>query len=241
MPVRPRVTGQGEAQQPVASIAPQVSPLTVDAGGTETFQADRALHAMLARLTGGISPAALLLAYTDWLSHLASSPQRQMEIAQEAQVDSQALRRSRAALLLARAGTVVVDQAAAAGPAVRPAGVGTAAVQSDGAGLPAQPAVVAQRHHRRARRVAAERGDRRVFDPADARRAVALQFRRDQSGGAAESVRERRREFRARLAELVQRLGARDVGGPWSGRDRRFRRRQRPSRRRPARSCSATI
>ncbi len=37
----------------------------------ETYQADRALHAMLARLSGGISPAALLLAYTDWLSHLA--------------------------------------------------------------------------------------------------------------------------------------------------------------------------
>ena len=35
-------------------------------------------------LTGGISPAALLLAYTDWLSHLAASPQRQIEISQEA-------------------------------------------------------------------------------------------------------------------------------------------------------------
>jgi polyhydroxyalkanoate synthase len=39
---------------------------------------------MLARLTGGISPIALLLAYTDWLSHLATSPQRQMEISQDA-------------------------------------------------------------------------------------------------------------------------------------------------------------
>ena len=43
---------------------------------------------MLARLSGGISPAALLLAYTDWLSHLAASPQRQIEIAQEALVDT---------------------------------------------------------------------------------------------------------------------------------------------------------
>ena len=34
--------------------------------------------------TGGISPVALLLAYTDWLSHLAASPQRQLEISQEA-------------------------------------------------------------------------------------------------------------------------------------------------------------
>jgi polyhydroxyalkanoate synthase len=50
----------------------------------EAYQADRAFHAMLARATGGISPAALLLAYTDWLSHLVAAPQRQMEISQDA-------------------------------------------------------------------------------------------------------------------------------------------------------------
>jgi polyhydroxyalkanoate synthase len=38
---------------------------------------------MLARLTGGISPVALSLAYMDWASHLAAAPQRQMEIARE--------------------------------------------------------------------------------------------------------------------------------------------------------------
>src|SRR6185436_230111 len=86
-PARPHVAGQGEARQPAVPIERQVSsPLTE---GAETYQADRALHAMLARLTGGISPAALLLAYTDWLSHLAASPQRQIEIAQEALIDSQ--------------------------------------------------------------------------------------------------------------------------------------------------------
>jgi polyhydroxyalkanoate synthase len=50
----------------------------------EARPADRAFHAMLARATGGLSPAALLLAYIDWLSHLAASPQRQMEISQDA-------------------------------------------------------------------------------------------------------------------------------------------------------------
>lgn len=50
----------------------------------ESHPADRAFHAALARLSGGISPIALLLAYTDWLSHLAASPQRQLEISQEA-------------------------------------------------------------------------------------------------------------------------------------------------------------
>jgi polyhydroxyalkanoate synthase len=51
---------------------------------TETYQVDRAFHAMLARLTGGISPVALSLAYIDWASHLMAAPQRQMEIGQDA-------------------------------------------------------------------------------------------------------------------------------------------------------------
>ena len=50
----------------------------------EPYQADRAFHAMLARLTGGLSPVALSLAYMDWASHLAAAPQRQMEISQDA-------------------------------------------------------------------------------------------------------------------------------------------------------------
>jgi polyhydroxyalkanoate synthase len=54
----------------------------------ESRPADRAFHAALARFTGGISPIALLLAYTDWLSHLATSPQRQLEISQAAVQDA---------------------------------------------------------------------------------------------------------------------------------------------------------
>jgi polyhydroxyalkanoate synthase len=53
-------------------------------GEGEFNPADRALQAALARFSGGISPVALLLAYIDWLSHLAASPQRQLEISQEA-------------------------------------------------------------------------------------------------------------------------------------------------------------
>src|SRR5262245_29154305 len=52
------------------------------ASGSE--DADRQLHAMFARLTGGISPVALSLAYFDWAAHLAAAPQRQMEIIKEA-------------------------------------------------------------------------------------------------------------------------------------------------------------
>ncbi|MGJ5205557.1 PHA/PHB synthase family protein [Bradyrhizobium sp. HKCCYLR20261] len=39
---------------------------------------------MLARMTGGISPAALSMAYLDWACHLAAAPQRQIEIARDA-------------------------------------------------------------------------------------------------------------------------------------------------------------
>ena len=57
----------------------------------ESHPADRAFHAGLARLSGGISPVALLLAHTDWLSHLAASPQRQLEISQAAVQDAKRL------------------------------------------------------------------------------------------------------------------------------------------------------
>jgi polyhydroxyalkanoate synthase subunit PhaC len=50
----------------------------------DSYEADRALHAMFASLTGGVSPVALSLAYLDWAVHLAVAPQRRMEIAQEA-------------------------------------------------------------------------------------------------------------------------------------------------------------
>lgn len=45
---------------------------------------DRLLHAGLGRLTGGVSPAALTLAGTDWAVHLGLSPGRQGELAEKA-------------------------------------------------------------------------------------------------------------------------------------------------------------
>src|SRR4051794_21455593 len=41
---------------------------------------DRAVHANLARQTGGLSPAALAGAYADWAVHLASSPGKQAQL-----------------------------------------------------------------------------------------------------------------------------------------------------------------
>lgn len=45
---------------------------------------DHAAHASLARLTGGLSPAAVADAYMDWALHLAMSPGKQVELAAKA-------------------------------------------------------------------------------------------------------------------------------------------------------------
>lgn len=55
--------------------------------GHERFEghpADRAFHALIGRLTAGLSPAALTLAYFDWFIHLASAPERQLEMSADA-------------------------------------------------------------------------------------------------------------------------------------------------------------
>ena len=87
LPLRARAADQGGDRQSAVPTEQPAAQVTQGADG-ETYQADRALHAMLARLTGGISPAALLLAYMDWLSHLAWSPQRQIEISHEGLMDA---------------------------------------------------------------------------------------------------------------------------------------------------------
>jgi len=72
--------------EPVAGIAPAKTrnEPTAEKPATkpmsEPYPLDRTFHAMLARFTSGISPAALLLAWLDWSSHLAAAPQRRMEI-----------------------------------------------------------------------------------------------------------------------------------------------------------------
>jgi polyhydroxyalkanoate synthase len=52
---------------------------------------DRAMHAMQAKLTGGLSPDALGIAGLDWLVHLANQPGRRMELARQATQDILAL------------------------------------------------------------------------------------------------------------------------------------------------------
>jgi len=45
---------------------------------------DRALHAAIARYTGGLSPAALAQAYMDWASHLAAAPGKRLQLVDKA-------------------------------------------------------------------------------------------------------------------------------------------------------------
>jgi polyhydroxyalkanoate synthase len=45
---------------------------------------DRSLHAVLGRATRAVSPTSLLLAYVDWVSHLALSPAKQAHLVQKA-------------------------------------------------------------------------------------------------------------------------------------------------------------
>ncbi len=45
---------------------------------------DRSLHATVARLTGGLSPAALTLAYWDWATHLAQAPGKRTQLVDKA-------------------------------------------------------------------------------------------------------------------------------------------------------------
>jgi polyhydroxyalkanoate synthase len=44
---------------------------------------DRSVHAAVARMTGGLSPAALTQAYADWAIHLAAAPGKQAQLVQK--------------------------------------------------------------------------------------------------------------------------------------------------------------
>lgn len=71
------IVGHPAASAGQGAAASAVNPVS------EPYLLDRTFHAMLARFTGGISPAALLLAWLDWSVHLTVAPQRRMEIAND--------------------------------------------------------------------------------------------------------------------------------------------------------------
>jgi len=66
-------------------VAPDLPLIPDPDTGTVPFEGfDRALHAILGRATRAVSPTSLLLAYTDWMSHLLLSPAKQAHLLQKA-------------------------------------------------------------------------------------------------------------------------------------------------------------
>src|SRR5262245_6643689 len=71
---------------PVPAPAPQEMPCPAAPPAPPSIPEaiDRAVHATIARFTGGVSPAALALAFADWQLHLAASPGKQLALADAA-------------------------------------------------------------------------------------------------------------------------------------------------------------
>ncbi|WP_027545932.1 alpha/beta hydrolase [Bradyrhizobium sp. WSM2254] len=69
-----------EASTTILETTPEKPVVANSLPASEPYPFDRAFHAMLARFTGGISPAALSLAWLDWSAHLAAAPERQMQM-----------------------------------------------------------------------------------------------------------------------------------------------------------------
>jgi polyhydroxyalkanoate synthase subunit PhaC len=70
------------SQPKLAQPAPLESPSYAATTFGDTL--DRSVHAAAARYTGGLSPAAIIEAYMDWLTHLATSPGKQLQLVETA-------------------------------------------------------------------------------------------------------------------------------------------------------------
>ncbi|KAF1858453.1 hypothetical protein Lal_00014968 [Lupinus albus] len=130
------------------------------------------------------------------------------------------LRRVRRARGRGRHGAM--HRSAPAGSPLRRRRVAALAVQRHPAGLPAEPAVVAQRHDRRRRRRAAPRAGRVVRRAPAAGHDVARELRRDEPGSAGRDRAAGRHELRRRHGARRGRLAA-HAGRPPACRRRRLR------------------
>ena len=63
---------------------PAAQSMECDAASVRRERLDRLMHAAVGRMTFGVAPAALGMAYLDWLSHLASAPGKQEELVEKA-------------------------------------------------------------------------------------------------------------------------------------------------------------
>ena len=81
-------SGKPKAPPSIHLEAPQGAPFPIF-----TESADRLVHAVQGRLTHGLSPASMVLAYLDWLVHLSNSPGKLGELAQNAAAKAMPLSR----------------------------------------------------------------------------------------------------------------------------------------------------
>jgi len=75
------------AAAPVTEMTGKAAPAAASIE-LKADEADRSFRALLAPLTGGLSPAALMLAFADWSTHLAASPARRMALVENAAIDA---------------------------------------------------------------------------------------------------------------------------------------------------------
>lgn len=83
---RPGSSLPSEGKAPPPSLQPTAHTAASDDYAVSALGdiVDRSLHAAAARLTLGVSPAALTAAYLDWATHLAFSPGKQLQLATKA-------------------------------------------------------------------------------------------------------------------------------------------------------------
>ncbi len=84
-------SGSASSSQAAEQVSATGATAAASIPETSFSSFDRALRAQLARLTKGISPAALAGAYADWLVHLAMSPGKVTDLLSKAQCQSMRL------------------------------------------------------------------------------------------------------------------------------------------------------
>ena len=81
---RPGMTPQDLTATPAAALAKEQGALQAGDADEVFRTADRLWSAQRGQVTGGLSPAALALAFIDWSVHLGNAPGKQMELAVKA-------------------------------------------------------------------------------------------------------------------------------------------------------------
>ncbi|MBS3980024.1 MAG: polyhydroxyalkanoic acid synthase [Rhodobacteraceae bacterium] len=84
-PRPPSPAVQGTPQLPAVIAPPRPTPPATEPHHHAAL--DRSAMASLARLTGGLSPHAMIEAWSDWTMHLARAPGRQLELLERAQAN----------------------------------------------------------------------------------------------------------------------------------------------------------